>query len=98
MGRKDRFRQSRGLEKRETEKRGVAYPADQHKVKVAGRHGLNQYSIYRDADEDQNPLKRKRKQGFKIVVSDLPPFPVSPSRGANYNPKIITADGSFATV
>ena len=37
---------------------------------------MNQNRVDRHANDNEKTLERQRKQGFQVVIAELPPFPV----------------------
>ena len=81
MGVEDRFGETAGLEKRETQQHGIGGNLKDAGMDVFGEHNaLHQNCIDCHANHHEEALKAQRDQIADIVVADLSPVPVGEGR------------------
>ena len=72
-----RLRQCAGFEQGETEDNGIGCKGEYRAVQVVRYyHVVYQNRVNADAYHYEEALKTDSEQGFEVVVSYLPPFPV----------------------
>ena len=72
-----RLRQCAGFEQGETEDNGIGCKGEYRAVQIVRYyHVVYQNRVNADAYHNEEALKTDSEQGFEVVVSYLPPFPV----------------------